>query len=81
MARNTSITLGNYFEDIIQKSINTGRYSSVSEVVRAGLRLIDEEEKKITLLKAAIEEGENSGYIKDFNPEKHLEELSKKYSE
>ena len=80
MARNTSITLGDYFEDIIQSSIKTGRYSSVSEVIRAGLRLVDEEEKRIRLLREAIEAGEQSGYVKDFDAEIHLAELQKKYT-
>jgi antitoxin ParD1/3/4 len=78
MTKNTSITLGKHFESIIQKSIESGRYSSVSEVVRAGLRLIDEEERKIELLKEAIEAGEKSGYVEDFDPIKHLAELNKK---
>ena len=80
MSKNTSITLGDYFEDIIHKSIKSGRYSSVSEVIRAGLRMIDKDEKKIQNLVSAIEDGENSGYVKDFDPQKHLEELNKKHA-
>ncbi len=80
MPKNTSITLGEYFEQIIQNSIKSGRYASVSEVVRAGLRLVDEEEKKIRLLRAAIEAGEKSGYVKNFDPIKHLAELNRKYA-
>ena len=78
MPKNTSITLGEYFEQIIQNSIKSGRYASVSEVVRAGLRLVDEEEKKIRLLRAAIEAGEKSGYVKNFDPIQHLAELNRK---
>lgn len=80
MPKNTSITLGEYFEQIIQNSIKSGRYASVSEVVRAGLRLVDEEEKKIRLLRAAIEAGEKSGYVKNFDPIKHLAQLNRKYA-
>ncbi len=80
MPKNTSITLGEYFEQIIQNSIKSGRYASVSEVVRAGLRLVDEEEKKIRLLRAAIEAGEKSGYVKNFDPIQHLAELNRKYA-
>ena len=80
MSKNTSITLGDYFEEIIHKSIKSGRYSSVSEVIRAGLRLVDEDEKKIQNLISAIEQGENSGYVKDFDPKQHLKELNTKYS-
>jgi len=78
-AKNTSVTLGAHFEKIIESSVATGRYASASEVIRAGLRLIDEREKKIKLLREAIEEGENSGYVKDFDPTKHLASIQKKY--
>jgi len=81
MSKNTSITLGDYFQGIIQNGIESGRYASTSEVIRAGLRLIDQEEKKIKILKAAIEAGEKSGYVKDFDPDKHLAELNQKYAE
>ena len=80
MAKNTSISLGSYFEEIIQNCINSGRYTSVSEVVREGLRLVDEQEKRNQLLRDAIEAGEKSGYVQDFDPVKHLAELKGKYS-
>jgi len=54
MSKNTSVTLGDYFESIIEKSIETGRYSSASEVIREGLRLVDEREQKIKILREAI---------------------------
>ena len=53
MAKNTSITLSDHFETIIENSISSGRYASASEVIRAGLRKIDEEEQKITALRNA----------------------------
>ena len=80
MAKNTSITLGAHFEAIINKSIASGRYASASEVIRAGLRLLDEEEQKIALLRKTIEDGEKSGYLQDFDPKQHLEELNKNFS-
>lgn len=76
MAKNTSVTLGKHFEDIIDNSIKSGRYSSASEVIREGLRLVDEREQKIRILREAIEAGERSGYVKDFDPIKHLQELN-----
>ena len=79
MSKNTSVTLGKHFEDIIKRSIKSGRYSSASEVIRAGLRLIDEREHKIELLRKAIDAGESSGYIENFDPVTHLEELNLKY--
>lgn len=80
MAKNTSITLGDHFEKIIENSIASGRYASASEVIRAGLRKIDEEEQKIKFLREAIEAGEKSGYVKDFDPVKFLDKMHAKYS-
>ena len=79
MAKNTSVTLGEYFEQIIDRSIKSGRYSSASEVIREGLRLVDERERKIKLLKDVIEAGERSGYVKNFDPAKHLELMNQKF--
>ena len=78
-AKNTSVTLGEHFERIIQSSIESGRYASASEVIRAGLRLLDEQENKIRLLREAIEAGERSGYVDDFDPVQLLEDLHKQY--
>jgi antitoxin ParD1/3/4 len=47
MNKNTSISLGNYFDHFVQSSINEGRFKNVSEVIRAGLRLLEEEESKV----------------------------------
>ena len=78
--KNTSVTLGEHFEKIIETSISSGRYASASEVIRAGLRLVEEQESKIELLREAIEAGEKSGYVKNFDPVKHLAQLHKKYA-
>lgn len=75
MNRNTSISLGTYFDDFIQNRISAGRYKNASEVVRAGLRLLEEEENKIIALKEAIQEGLDSGIVNDFDPKSHLEKL------
>ncbi len=53
-----------------------GRYVTSSEVIREGLRLVDEREQKTNILREAIEAGERSGYVKDFDPVKHLEKLN-----
>jgi len=79
MPKNTSVTLGEHFEQIIEKSIASGRYASASEVIKAGLRKIDDEEQKIRVLKEAIEAGENSGYLKDFDPVNFLKEMHSKH--
>ncbi len=75
MGRNTSISLGNHFEDFVDDKVSTGRFKNASEVIRAGLRLLEEEESKIVALKQAIQEGFDSGLAKNFNPKKHLERL------
>lgn len=75
MRRNTSISLGNHFEDFVGDKVASGRFKNASEVIRAGLRLLEEEESKIVALKKAIEEGFESGLATNFNAEKHLEKL------
>lgn len=78
MSRNTSISLGDYFDAFIRKSISNGRYKNTSEVIRAGLRLLEEEESKVTALKNAIQEGIDSGIALDYDADKHLESLNTK---
>lgn len=75
MNKNTSITLGEHFDTFVQSSISRGRYKNVSEVVRAGLRLLEEEESKFIALRQAIQEGIDSGIAYDFDSEAHLESL------
>lgn len=61
MAKNTSVTLGDHFEGFIASQVNNGRYASASEVVREGLRLVEEREHKLELLRRAIQDGLASG--------------------
>jgi antitoxin ParD1/3/4 len=61
MAKNTSVSLGDHFTDFIERQVAEGRYNSASDVVRAGLRLLEEEEAKLAALRAALIEGEESG--------------------
>ena len=75
MNKNTSVSLGNYFDQFVQSRIIEGRFKNVSEVIRAGLRLLEEEESKVLALKNAIREGIDSDVVNDFNPQKHLESL------
>ena len=75
MNKNTSITLGSYFDQFIQRILSEGRYKNASEVVRAGLRLLEEEEQKIIALRHAINEGVNSGIAENFDQEEHLKTL------
>lgn len=78
MGRNTSVSLGNYFEEFVDNTISRGRFKNASEVIRAGLRLLEEEENKIQMLRNAIQEGLDSGIAKDFDAKKHLEKLKAK---
>jgi antitoxin ParD1/3/4 len=75
MNRNTSISLGSHFDNFIQSRISKGRFKNASEVVRAGLRLLEEEENKTIALREAILEGIDSGIDNDFEPKAHLEKL------
>jgi len=78
MSKNTSILLGDHFEVFISKKVGSGRYHSASEVIRAGLRLLEEEEKKIEALKSALEHGEESGIAHGFNVTNHFKSLHSK---
>ena len=75
MGKNTSIALGEHFEDFVRFRINEGRYKNASEVIRAGLRLLEEEEQKFYALKTAIQEGIDSGIATDFDPKENLKRL------
>jgi len=75
MRQNTSVSLGNYFDNFVEDNVLEGRYENAGEVIRAGLRLLEEEENKIKILKKAIKEGVDSGIAMDFNPQEHLEFL------
>jgi antitoxin ParD1/3/4 len=75
MGRNTSISLGDHFENFVDSKVSTGRFKNASEVIRAGLRLLEEEETKVVALKKAIKDGIDSGLAKNFNAKNHLEKL------
>lgn len=61
MAKNTSVVLGEHFDSFISTQIEGGRFGSASEVVRQGLRLLEEHEQKVEALRQALIDGENSG--------------------
>ena len=75
MGKNTSIALGEHFEDFVKFRISEGRYKNASEVIRAGLRLLEEEEQKFYALKSAIQEGIDSGIVESFDPKEHLKQM------
>lgn len=76
MAKNTSVTLGEHFDKFINKQVNSGRYGSASEVVRAGLRALEDQETKIMNLRNMLIEGENSG-VTDYSYDSLISELDK----
>ena len=74
MAKNTSITLGEHFDGFIAQQIESGRYGSASEVMRAALRLLESSENRLETLRRALEDGEQSG-ISDYSYETLIVEL------
>lgn len=76
--KTTSVVLGTYFEDFVRTKVEQGRYNNASEVIRAGLRLLEESESHLQKLKMAIADGMNSGIATDFNPQEHLKSLKAK---
>ena len=74
MQKNTSITLGQHFDAFITEQLKNGRCSSTSEVVRAGLRLLEESETRLTTLRKLLKEGEDSGF-EDYSYDSFIQEL------
>ena len=79
MAKNTSILLGDYFDNFINQQIKSGKYSSASEVVRTALRILEFEESKKTELMNELKRGEKSGFVKEFNRENFRREIHQKH--
>lgn len=79
MSKNTSVLLGDYFESFIRQEIESGKYSSASEVIRTALRLLEAQEKKIVELRDALVLGEKSGMVENFNPSEYLGKMHAKY--
>lgn len=77
MAKNTSISLGEHFDGFISQQLESGRYGSASEVVRAGLRLLEDNENKLITLRRMLMEGEQSG-LTDYNYESFIAELDQR---
>ena len=78
MPKNTSMTLGEHFDGFIANQINEGRYASASEVVRAALRMFEDNERKIAVLRQLLEEGEKSGTA-EYSYENLMSELDEEF--
>jgi antitoxin ParD1/3/4 len=74
MPRNTSVTIGSHIETFIAGQLEEGRYGSASEIVRAGLRLLEDHETKVRQLRAALVEGEQSGFV-EYSREEFIDSL------
>jgi antitoxin ParD1/3/4 len=73
--KNTSVSLGNYFDQFVSSQVSVGRYKNVSEVIRAGLRLLEDEESKAIALRNAIQNGLESPRVENFNFDENLIQL------
>ena len=72
----TSILLGEHFEKFVSNEVSSGRYNSTDEVIRTALRLLESEEYKKKYLNDALQQGELSGFEKNFDPKVHLKKLN-----
>ena len=79
MARNTSILIGEYYENFINEQIATGKYNSVSEVIRTALRHFEQVEIQTKSLIVELELGEKSGKIRNFNRVENLKRLNENF--
>ena len=80
MAKNTSIILGDHFDRFVQSEIKSGRYSSASEVLRSGLRLLEIEKEKIKAISEGLTIGEESGKPKAFDKEKFKTRMRREHN-
>ena len=78
MARNTSVLLGDHFDNFINQQIQSGKFTSVSEVLRAALRMFEYEETKKEELISELKKGEESDFVKDFSRDDFLHNLHQK---
>lgn len=79
MAKNTSMSLGDHFASFIDAQVQEGRYGSASDVIRAGLRLLEEHEAKLKALQDALIAGEQSGEPRPFDNQAFLERMHRKH--
>lgn len=80
VARNTSISLGDHFANFIDSQVGSGRYGSASDVVRAGLRLLEEHEARVKALQDALIAGEESGEPRTFDSDAFLARMRAKHA-
>jgi antitoxin ParD1/3/4 len=81
MAQNTSVSLGAHFTGFIAEQVQSGRYGSASDVVRAGLRMLEEHETRLKALQEALIEGEASGAAQPFDRDAFFERMHARHVE
>jgi antitoxin ParD1/3/4 len=79
MPRNTSVTLGEHFDKFVVEKIKEGRFQSVSEVIRAGLRKLEEDEAKLQALRLKLQAGEDSPVIENFDGDSFIAAMHEKH--
>ncbi|MET4101353.1 antitoxin ParD1/3/4 [Roseovarius sp. MBR-78] len=79
MPRNTSVVLSDHFNEFIARAVASGRYNSASDVVRAGLRMLEEAEQKLDRLRAEIIKDEESGFNESFDFDDFLSDMNAKH--
>jgi antitoxin ParD1/3/4 len=79
MPRNTSVTLGDHFDQFVAEILRHGRFQSVSEVVRAGLRKLEADEAKLQALRARLQAGEDSPVVDNFDGEQFIATMHKNH--
>ena len=79
MAKNTSILLGDYLDNFISRQVESGRYASASEVVRAALRQFEQDEKQKADLIKELMKGEKSGLLQTTDRKKFVSGLHEKH--
>lgn len=79
MAKNTSVILGEHYDQFIKKELTNGTFASASEIIRNGLRLLEEERNKMELLNRALEEGENSGALRAFDNDAFVKRMHERH--
>ncbi len=79
MARTVTVSLGKHYEDFIQSNIKSGKYNNTSEVIRAALRKMEEDEVKIAAFCNAIDEGDASPDVTDFDTETFIKEMKENW--
>lgn len=79
MARTVTVSLGSHYEEFIRRNVDGGRYNNASEVIRAALRRLEEDEARLAALRAALIEGEKSGVVEGFDPENFVRSLNDEY--